>query len=290
MNKLAVTLIIAAVLFAHNAFGLTVSGVLNDGQGDFDPWNQTRWAAWYSGGKVVEPFEINCSLRFAAKATSWEVDLSQLSGSLPRLFIVTVNSSVDIDGNGVVIDARKAHTKGWPLLYYYTNNVSTSNDFGTWRGVLFRQPTPAPQGDNGSRLRNLTLLGFLNAVEFDHTHQRKVTVSGCTLKTNVWALFPRGANVAVTGNTIIENHLGGLYCEYNSRDWLFSGNVFRDNNTRGAVAYGDIVLDACYRHTVIDNQFLAASYTPRDYHTAISLYRNQGEDGDIREPASMDHL
>lgn len=290
MNNLARFILIAAAVIFQNAFSLTISSVLNDGGGDFDPWNQTRWAAWYSGGKVVAPFEINCSVKFADKAAPWEVDLSSLSGSLPRLFIISVNTSIDIDGNGLVIDARKEHTKSWSLYYYYTHNVSTSSDFGTWRGFLFRQNTASSAGDNGSALRNITLRGFLNAVEFDHTHKRKVTITGCTLKNNVWALFPRGANVTVRENTIIENHLGGLYCEYNSSDWLFTANTFKDNNTRGAVAYGDIVLDACRRHTISGNQFLAASYTPRDYHTAISLYRNQGEDGDIREPASMEHI
>lgn len=271
-------------------FALPVSDVLNDGQGDFDPWNQTRWSAWYENGKIVHYFEIDCSLTFASRTTDWEVDLSELEGSLPRLFIIDDNESIIINGNGVVIDARLEHTKSWSLQYLYTNYVSTTEDFGSWRAFLFRQNGDTPEGDEGSLLYDITLKGFLNAIEYDHSHNRKVTINNCNLIRNVWGVFPRGANGSVTNCTLSENHLGGFYCEYNSHNWTISNNTFKDNNIRGAVSYGDIVLDACYGNTISDNQFLASSYTPRDYHTAISLYRNRGESGDIREYASKDHV
>ena len=122
---------------------------------------------------------------------------------------------------------------------------------------------------------------------------RKVNIDDVVLERNIWGLFPRGANVSVRNCDIRENVLGGLYGEYNSHNWSFRNNTFRDNNTSGHVSYGDIVLDACYDYEIIDNNFLepiCSSSSIPDYHTAISLYRNRGEAGDIREHASHSHI
>lgn len=268
----------------------SVKAVLRDTPGDFDPWNQERWAYWYSGGKLSRSFVIDTSLKFASRSTPWEVDLSGLPERWPNLFIIEANESYDIDGNGVIIDSRLPHTKGWDLQYYYTRTINTAEDFGAWMAFHFRQRETASEDDPGTRVRNCTLLGFRHAIDFNHWHRRKVTISHCTFRLNIWALFPRGQNVVVSHCDIRESPLGGFYGEYNATNYVFEYNTFQDNDLRGVNSYGGAVLDACYGFILRHNQFLPPSYTPRTYHTAISFYRNRGEEGDIREHASHSHL
>jgi hypothetical protein len=259
-----------------------VSDVLTYYDCDFDPWTASKWDSWYENGDIVRPFDLDTSLTFASRTGAWEVDLSALTG-MKRLFTINNNSNYDINGNSITIDARKDYTRSWTTYYYYNpaNGVSTSEDFGEWVGFHIRQSGTTITA--GANIRNITLMGFLNGISFDHGHRRTFTVDNCTFSTNVWGVFPRGANVSVTNCTFANNWLGGAYCEYNSYNYTFEDCCFYDNNIRGADTYADIVIDACYDYTIIGNDFDAPSYYTRDYQPAISFYRNRGESGDIRE-------
>ena len=93
IKKFAILVFLFCLLSGPVAFSLEISGVL---QGDFDPWNETRWAAWYSNGKVVETFDIDVSsLTFASKGTDWTPDLSNLSSGI--LFSIVNHQGIDID-------------------------------------------------------------------------------------------------------------------------------------------------------------------------------------------------
>ncbi len=284
-----ISVFVILIVWVELVCALPVSGVLDDGQGDFDPWNKTRWAAWYVDGKLAYSFDIDCSLRFASRSTAWEVDLSELEGDWgPRLFRITTNASIDIDGNGVIVDARLAHTQGWSLAYWYTK--PGTDNFGVWRGIYLEQTGEVVAGDNGSRIYDITLIGFRAAVEFGWDHRRLVTIAESTFKIGRWLVFPRGANGVIENCQIIQGYDSGVYAETESHNFVFSGNTFQDNNIRGVISWSDLILDACYDFTIINNSFLPASYLPSDYHTAISLYRNRGENDLIRPNASRGHV
>ena len=90
----------------------SVAEILKDKKGDFDPWNSDRWSEWYEDGLISKPFIIDTSIKFAFRDEVWIPDLSKLLENTPgderfSLFqIVGDNHGIEIDGNGLVIDAR----------------------------------------------------------------------------------------------------------------------------------------------------------------------------------------
>ena len=120
--------------------GLAISTVLSDGQGDFDPWNNTRWSAWYdANGNLINSFIIDCSVKFASRSTPWDVDLSHILDAIfPGLFILQDDKGIDVHGNGIIIDARTAELRLTTLWGYY-NFLFTTSDFNYWRGFYLKQ-------------------------------------------------------------------------------------------------------------------------------------------------------
>ncbi|MFI4910220.1 MAG: hypothetical protein ACIAQZ_00990 [Sedimentisphaeraceae bacterium JB056] len=292
--KRIVFISLLSILLCSIAYCRNISLVMGSQSEGFDPWNTVRWADWYDQeGTLIEPFEIDVSVTFESKTTPWSIDMSSMPSypaSYPALLVLKDNQSITVDGNGVVIDARNSYVSEWTLYYLYTHTIDISNDYVNADGILLYQTETAEESDSGSFISNMTLKGFQRAIAANHFHHRKVTFNNMTLERNIWGLFPRGGNVTFTGGVIKENVLGGLYGEYNSYNWVFTGNVFQDNNNRGTSSYGDVVLDACRDYTISDNDFLGASYSTRNYRTAVSLYRNAGEETDIREYAAKDNI
>lgn len=292
--KISITklpLLLIPVLFCGIASARLISTVMGGQSDGFDPWNQTRWSQWYLDGNLVEPFEIDVSVTFAPRGEPWRVDMSYMRtmpGAFPSLFVFNTNSSLVFDGGGVEIDARKSYVYSWSLYYLYTNTININEDYVNCDGIFLYQTEAA--ADSGSVVSNLVLKGFNRAIASHHFHCRKVTIDNVALVRNIWGLFPRGCNVTVRNSVISENVLGGFYGEYNSYNWIFTGSTFKDNNNRGTNSYGDAVLDACRNYIISGNSFLGASYNTRDYRTAVSLYRNAGEQNDIRELAAKDNL
>jgi hypothetical protein len=267
----------------------SVKGILADRQGDFDPWNQVRWANWYKDGNVYYTFVIDSSLRFAKRATPWEVDLSYMPGSTPALFLISDDKSIYVNGNGVTIDARTAIARTRTLQWYYNNSINVS-EYGDWAGFRYKQPYLVAAGDAGSVLHDIKLMGFNHAIDFTHEHTRQARITQNIFEFNTWAMFPRGSNALTDNNRFYAQRMGAFYGEYASFNYIFRNNEFQDNDYQGANSYGDCVLDACHDYIIENNRFLPASYPTRNYHTAISLYRNRGENGDIREWASRNHI
>ncbi|AQQ71685.1 hypothetical protein SMSP2_02062 [Limihaloglobus sulfuriphilus] len=298
MKAKIILICIISLLCASISSALNVSAVLGSDGTDFDPWNQQRWAGWYENGILVEPFIIDMSVTFKARSEPWEVDTGNLNpyqGNQPQLLVLSADADIVLDGNNVTIDSRKPRIKSWSLQDLYSNVVDTTQDYDRTVGVYLAQSDPIDNNSRGSTIKNLTLKGFVHGIAANHFHLRDVYVENVTLERNIWGLFPRGANAAVTNSYIAENVLGGLYGEYNSRNWVFTNNTFRDNNTNGIRSYGDMALDACYNYVVSDNEFLGARYATQSsfgtyYHTSISLYRNAGEQEDIREFAARNIL
>ncbi len=286
-------LLLILLLITSPTLGRSVSEVMPSGGTGFDPWNQTRWADWYDGsGNLVEPFEIDVSLTFATRTTSWWFDSTQVAkilGGLPSVFLVTENSDIIIDGNGIVIDTRPSADLSRSLYYYYTNMINLDN-YSMENCFLFCQSDYSPADTNVSEIHNMTIKGFSRGIAFHHEHRRKVVAENINFIRNHWGVFPRGQNGHIVNCVFKENTLGGFYCEYNSYDWIIEGNTFKDNDTRGVKSYGDIVVDACRDFLITGNVFQTATYFTRPYHTAISLYRNRGENLDVRELAARDNM
>ncbi len=272
-------------------FGLSIAAVMNDGQGDFDPWNTTRWANWYdANGNLVYRFDIDCSIDFATRSTPWVIDLSNMEGgSTQRLFNITTEAtSVEIDGNGLVIDARIDTNANDITDYDFNWTTNTSTKIGAWRAFMFDQKTSAT---SPTTVHNLTLMGFRVCFEFSWAHRREVTIYDNTTAYNLYAVFARGENVTVQYNSFTKSYLAAVYCEKATANWTFYDNEFQDNAVKGTLTYADILLDACHDHEITYNEFLASTYSPVEpYHTAISIFRNRGENYDIRRYSSRDHF
>ncbi len=259
----------------------SVEVILSDGQGDFDPWNQERWAAWYTNGEISSSFEINCSLSFQSRATPWEPDLTP-TVQQSQIFDIPYNQGITIDGNNVIIDLRESsHSLDW---CYDWGWLLWSGNTGAERGFLFRQSESSSHPE--TVLKNITLKGFVQALRTGGGQSHPLTIMDSTFTRNDWGLYFSGQNTTLTNCDIIENAKGGIYSGYGSHDNALIANTWRDNqfNTSGdtAKSYADIVLDTAYNTTIESNYH---NYPDQGFHVALSMYRNMGESGNLREDA-----
>lgn len=282
-----------ADVVALEPVGEGISSVLN---GEFNPWNTVKWSNWYDNcGHVIKPFILDTSVTFADYPFGdWN---PKLSGTV-HLFEILDNMSYQIDGNGTVIDVCQPQVANKSLTEYYAASASGANpsinrndDWHPW--TCFYVDQGATTVTAGTMIENFLIAGFSFGVKTKHSHQRTLTVKNCEFYRNVWAFFARGKNVSCISNTVAESFSGGVYGEYNSCNWQFLGNDFHDNQVNDmAQSFGDIVLDSCYDYLILSNSFGPAYSTnvvPR-HHTAVSMFRNAGENRDIREHAVHDIL
>lgn len=210
MRSTLVALLVCMAL-AGNIFAINISTVLNDGQGDFDPWNQTRWAAWYSGGDVVQPFHIDVSVTFAPYpgGGSWDPTLDGAAESDSLLRVVDGARGITIDGNGIEIDVRRS-----------TYSLSTyMGSLGLWLfetfakggddGIYFSQPYSASAPE--TVLKNMSLKGFDVGLRIRGSHSHSLTVENCDFMRCRWGSYINGTNATITGCRIKENIRGGMY-------------------------------------------------------------------------------
>lgn len=257
-----------------------VSEVLADGQGDFDPWNQTRWAEWYRDGKLWRPFLVDCSLRFAARAESWSPDVSGLPAGSPLFRIV--RPGVVIDGNGAVIDVRNVLYRDRQLAQLIAGGAAEATETHTL-SYGFHFSVPATAGIPPAELRNLTVKGFVQGVRTTREHSHPLTISRVTFTRNSTGLYLSGSGVLATECDFIENSHTANYSGSGSNGNRFVQNRFRDNNYVLAQSYADLVFDTAYGSEVRQNQFLPSALPQGQYRVAMSFYRNLGEDGSLRE-------
>lgn len=257
-----------------------VSEVLADGQGDFDPWNQARWAAWYRDGELWRPFLVDCSLRFAARAEPWSPDVSGLPANSPLFRIV--RPGVVIDGNGAVIDVRNPLYRDRQLAQLIAGGAAEATDTHMLsHGFYFAVPATAGIPSNG--LRNLTVKGFVQGVRTAREHSHPLTISRVTFTRNSTGLYLSGSGVLATECDFFENSHTANYSGSGSSGNRFVQNRFRDNNYVLAQSYADLVFDTAYGSEVRENQFLPSTLPQGQYRVAMSFYRNLGEDNSLRE-------
>lgn len=267
----------------------SISEVLNSGNQTFDPWNQERWADWYDDGEIVEPFIIDCSIIFASRAEPWAFSLEKfltVNGKNSALFLIQGDASIIIDGNNIVMDARKPRYLDWTTQDWHEKSFDREDINTRVYGFRFSQ---VGSSDSPSILKNITLMGFWRAVETRPEHQLPVIWENITSKQNTCAFYTTGSNGIIRNCEVIGSITMGIYADQASHHWMIENNTFRDNGVAGARSWGAITLDACYAYTIRNNEFLPPSGTPKDYFIAITLYRNQGERGVIREYAASWH-
>ncbi|MFI4913262.1 MAG: right-handed parallel beta-helix repeat-containing protein [Sedimentisphaeraceae bacterium JB056] len=273
--------LILLLIFSTSSFALDIMSVLKDGGEGFDPWNQQRWKEWYEGNKVVKPFEISESVTFAKRGENWQPDISKLESK--ALFVISPKQAIDIDGNGIVIDVRNPGSRDWTLKKAYMGgwlgrNLSLRKNYGFVFSIANKNNRP-------SGIRNFTIRGFEQAIRTSSRQKTKLVIEKCVFNRNKWGVYLSGQNTTVKNNQFIENAGGGMYCGSGNHDNIIRGNTYRDNGYVKEVSYADIVFDTAYNMVVEDNLFINSEIEQQHFSAAVSMYRNMGENGRLREDA-----
>jgi len=266
----------------------SVSGVLEDGLGDFDPWNTSRWGAWYNEeGQITRCFELDTNVVFADEISTWSPVFSP-DYEFEQLFNITV-PGVQIEGNNLVIDKREE-----PFFQSLEALYSLGRD--PWLVIsnvscFFYNLIESPSEDT-TRIMNLEIKGFDRG--FRHTNltdSHPVLLDSCAFIRNNFGMYSNGHNLFVRNCDFLENGNGGIYAGHNSHEINISFNRFRDNNiAQYNASYADIIGDCVYDSKFYGNQFLPSLYGGSQVLRGISFYRNQGEDDNLREQIPRNNI
>ncbi|MFC2115862.1 GLUG motif-containing protein [Bacteroidota bacterium] len=272
---------------------VSVRDILNDGQGDFDPWNQERWSAWYREGIIDRTFKIDSTLRFAKRTTVWTPDLSKLLEKTPEdgafsLFLVEGNShGIEIDGAGLIIDARN------PAYFDQTLDEAYEGGYNAMREAVidrkrrrcFSFDQAYVQGKPSTWIYGFTLKGFAHGIKVAGTHNHPLNITDCVFSRNTFGTYFNGSNISIQNCQYLENGSGGVYNGSGSHHISYRNNIFRDNDyvwpsnddCPHRKNYADILFDCSYQNLVENNQFLPSQASEEHYRAAITTYRNQGD-------------
>jgi hypothetical protein len=271
------------LLLLSGTYARDITSVLNDGQGDFDPWNTTRWADWYSADKmqIIEKFEISTDVNFAVRTSDWQPDINgTLVGN--TLFYVRYGQGIKIDGKDLVVDARTAAYRTKTLAELYESGTSSGTGFDYCFG--FAQPLNASV-NNPTVIQNFTLKGFVQSIRTFWTQTHPLTIQNCVFTRNQWGVYFSGQDTTVTSNQFLENSKGAMYSGSGSGKNFIIYNTYRDNCYDPFESYADIVMDTAYKTLIEGNRFIASEYAPEHFSGAVAFYRNLGEGGSLRENA-----
>jgi len=258
----------------------SVRAVLADGKGDFDPWNQTRWAAWYKDGQLAKPFTIDTSVRFAAREGAWMPEVSGLQKE-GNLFIVS-DAGIVVDGNGVVVDLTTEACRGRTLDQLYDESKGKINEaYGLARGIVFRTGFKADAPAN--RLVNFTIMGCVQGGLVARSNTHPLRVEHSTFSRNSTGFYISGTAATLSRCAFFENSVGASYNGSGSWGNCFEENSYRDNNYGQSFSYADLIFDTAYDNVVVGNHFLPSQASQPHFRAALSFYRNMGEDGGLRE-------
>ncbi len=271
----------------------SVKNILKDGQGDFDPWNAERWSAWYENGLIYRSFEIDTTVRFAERSTTWKPDLSKLLENTPpeeRFALFTIdgdNQGIEIDGNGLVIDGRH------PDYYDRTVDEAYAEGYGEMKKAIidrkkrrcFLFDLSNEQNKNPNTIHHFTIKGFGNGIKVSGKHDHPLLIKDCVFARNNFGTYFNGSNIKIENCVYLENGSGGVYNGSGSHHITYRNNSFRDNDyvwpTNDECPhrknYADILFDCSYKNIVEGNQFLPSQASGQHYRAAITTYRNQGD-------------
>lgn len=270
------------LLLTSLASARKVSTVLGTSGGVFDPWDTTKWAAWYSGGKLNDYFEIDCNVTFASGTSSsspWHPSLSDSLKTTGYIFYLSNDCrGVTINGNSAFIDLRP-DTYSLSTLYSFAWMYSDSSLYGISKCFYVSQSLDGTKP--ATIIKNLWMKGFVQAIRTSSGQRHPLTIQDCEFRFNQWSIYLSGENTTVSSCGILHGLKGGIYSGSGSGRNYIIGNDFQDNDIEQSTLYGDMAVDTGHHSLIAYNNHLAP--TGGSYHVALKMYRNFGESSSLRE-------
>lgn len=277
MKKIFKYFIVILLLFCNSStgFSTTLKGTA------FEPWDKKTWTNHYDeSGKIIKHFQITEDVYFAKRTSLWKPEFSPEFKS-PYLFEI-VKQGVEFNGNGVVIDIA-TEEQNQPLENLYTAGPKPWTSGSQINAIHYSLAEQA--GTAATIIKNFTIRGFNRGIRLGNPGiAHPVVVENCTLARNIFALYTNGSNAIIQNCSLIENGYAAVYSGAKSNNNTFKQNTFRDNVLfQNQPSYGEFVGDAFYKTNLVDNTF-ARSLVPNSpfVHIGISIYRNAGEDKNLR--------
>jgi parallel beta-helix repeat protein len=266
-----------------------VSTVLGTSGGTFDPWNQTRWAAWYTNGVLTDYFEIDCNITFAEGTSStspWKPSISSSLKTTGYIFLLgSTGTGVTVNGNDAFIDLRPntyslSTLYTWASIYGDDSLYGISKCFNVSQALVTTKPATV--------IKNLWMKGFIQAIRTSSSQRHPLTIQSCEFRFNQWGVYLSGENTTATGCGIKQGIKGGIYLGSGSGRNYVTGNEFQDNDIEQSKLYGDMAMDTAHHCLIANNNHLAPE--GGSYHVAIKMYRNTGESSNLRENAPNQNI
>lgn len=267
-----------------------IKEVMKDGMGDFDPWNQQRWAKWYNEkDELIRPFGIDTSVKFQEKETTW---ILRLSDSLQEVSSKKCVISIDqqgiiLDGNGVILE-RRPDLQRMDLQSLYARRKEAWAEGFDFIGIF--NNLQQMDGFPPTRIQNFIFKGLKRGIKVDGTvkeDEHRLIVEDCTFERNKIGFYTNGFNTLVYNCKFIENGYGGIYSGSGSAHNQFKDNEFRDNClSQHQYSYGDFIGDTFWDTEISGNRFMRSKIDAEFRHIGISIFRNMGESGKLRKQIS----
>ena len=266
---------------------VSVKSILEETEGDFDPWNSERWKNWYNGnGEIVKPFFLNTDIKFDTAVKVWKPVLSPEFDKyiLPFNNLFNIETpGIKIDGNGITIDVMSDVQK-LSLEQLYTMGRDpwlTGSQLQAFH-CNKREKT----GADTTVLKNITVKGFRRGIKIDLAIPKNhpMILSNCRFIRNGIGIYTNGNSMMVNNCEILESGNGGIYSGSKSSDNKWINNRFRDNTlSQHQYSYADFIGDTYYNTLIEGNQFLPSLVDVNQRLHGISTFRNQGEHENLRE-------
>ncbi|GAB3016671.1 hypothetical protein GCM10027284_39700 [Cyclobacterium sediminis] len=260
-----------------------IKEVLQDGKGDFDPWNTKRWADWYNDkGELIRQFDVDTSVKFKSRNEPWLVKISEAFTN-KSLFTIAKQGIV-MDGNGLIMDVRTERQK-LPLDELYALKKEPWTDGNELRGIFYN--LPQIEGIQPTQIKNFTFMGWKRGVKINGTgdqRQHRLIVENCVFARNRVGFYTNGYNTLLRNCDLFENGYGAIYSGSKSRRNQFIGNFFRDNTlSQHQPSYGDFIGDTFFDSEISSNTFAKSLIQTEQRRIGISMFRNMGESNNLRE-------
>lgn len=260
-----------------------IKEVLKDGNGDFDPWNTERWAAWYNDkGALIRQFDVDTSVKFKSRKEPWLVKFSEQFTN-KSLFTIAKQGIV-MDGNGLIMDVRTTN-QSLPLDELYALRKEPWTVGNELRGIFYNLPEAA--GIQPSQIKNFTFMGWKRGVKINGSgdqDQYRLIVENCVFARIRVGFYTNGYNTLMKSCRLYENGYGAIYSRSKSRRNQFIGNFFRDNTlSQHQPSYGDFIGDTFFDSEISNNEFSKSQINTDQRRIGISMFRNMGESNDLRE-------
>lgn len=261
----------------------TVSQILQDGKGDFDPWNTIRWSAWYNEkGELIHPFLIDTSVHFKKRSDAWEIKYSNEFNY--KAFFIVEKQGVTIKGNNIVFDVRTNKQK-LPLNELYKLKKEPWNEGCEIIGILYH--LPQIKEIQPTVIRGFIFMGLKRGIKINGTgnkEEHRLIIENCTFSRNRIGFYTNGYNTMIKKCKFYENGYGAVYSGSKSRRNQFLKNSFRDNTlSQHQYSYADFIGDTFFNSEIRDNNFLKSQLDGKMRRIGISIFRNMGESNNLRE-------